>query len=443
MARKPPIEYPGAVYRGGKGRSAHPNTDGLGTRTFTHADDGQVLTETLGSLVTTRTYDGLGRADSVTLADGASPVHSYGYAYDDASRLKTVSFAAHEAVYARQANSSLVQSLTVRRNSTDTLRIESYYDHLDRLYALAAIDGYEFTYNALNQRTRIDRPDWDSWDYAYDDLGQLTNAVRRWDGGEPVSGQQFAYAYDDIGNRRTATANGHTTHYTADALNRYTAIQNPGAVDLIGRAQPGATVTVNNQPVVRQADYFHYQALEDNTAGGLLADYAIVGVANHPTADVVTVENRQVYVPARNVAPVYDADGNLLNDGRWTYTWDGENRLVAMEEPGGLSLAFDYDGQSRRVRKRVWRDAALESDVRYVYDGWNMIAELDASDLSPIRTYVWGLDLSGGLQGAGGVGGLLAILDGADVYAPAYDGNGNVTSLVGTRGRLRQRRLRI
>ena len=60
--------------------------------------------------------------------------------------------------------------------------------------------------------------------------------------------------------------------------------------------------------------------------------------------------------------------------------------------------------------------------MRYVYAGWNMIAELDASDLSPIRTYVWGLDISGSLQGAGGVGGLLAILDGSDVYAPAYDG---------------------
>ena len=26
----------------------------------------------------------------------------------------------------------------------------------------------------------------------------------------------------------------------------------------------------------------------------------------------------------------YDADGNLSTDGRWSYTWDGENRLVSM-----------------------------------------------------------------------------------------------------------------
>ncbi|MBB5353948.1 hypothetical protein HNR46_004218, partial [Haloferula luteola] len=25
------------------------------------------------------------------------------------------------------------------------------------------------------------------------------------------------------------------------------------------------------------------------------------------------------------LVPSYDADGNLLSDGRWTYTWDAEN----------------------------------------------------------------------------------------------------------------------
>ncbi|MGN0846409.1 MAG: hypothetical protein ACI4RA_03380 [Kiritimatiellia bacterium] len=41
--------------------------------------------------------------------------------------------------------------------------------------------------------------------------------------------------------------------------------------------------------------------------------------------------------------------------------------------------------------------------------------------------YYWGRDLSGTLQGAGGVGGLLFLtIDGA-VYVPCHDNNGNVT----------------
>ena len=69
---------------------------------------------------------------------------------------------------------------------------------------------------------------------------------------------------------------------------------------------------------------------------------------------------------------------------------------------------------------------------RFVYDGWNLIAEVGTSG-SLIRSYVWGLDLSGSQQGAGGVGGLLEI----SYYGPqttncfvAYDGNGNIAALV-------------
>ena len=48
--------------------------------------------------------------------------------------------------------------------------------------------------------------------------------------------------------------------------------------------------------------------------------------------------------------------------------------------------------------------------------------------------YTWGLDLSGTLQGAGGVGGLLAVLRNGTPYFPCYDANGNVTGYVATNG---------
>ncbi|WP_176014022.1 RHS repeat-associated core domain-containing protein [Victivallis sp. Marseille-Q1083] len=42
--------------------------------------------------------------------------------------------------------------------------------------------------------------------------------------------------------------------------------------------------------------------------------------------------------------------------------------------------------------------------------------------------YLWGEDLSGSLQRAGGVGGLLAEKRGGQTYLPVYDGNGNIMS---------------
>ena len=79
-------------------------------------------------------------------------------------------------------------------------------------------------------------------------------------------------------------------------------------------------------------------------------------------------------------------------------------------------------------------DWTLASDMRFLYDGWNLIAELVMSAASPsptlLRTYTWGSDLSGSLQGAGGVGGLLFVANHKEqtTQAPTYDGNGNITA---------------
>ena len=48
--------------------------------------------------------------------------------------------------------------------------------------------------------------------------------------------------------------------------------------------------------------------------------------------------------------------------------------------------------------------------------------------------YVWGKDLSGTIDGAGGVGGLLATEVGGVWYFPLYDNNGNVTDYVSETG---------
>jgi len=64
------------------------------------------------------------------------------------------------------------------------------------------------------------------------------------------------------------------------------------------------------------------------------------------------------------------------------------------------------------------------------------IVELNATNNALVRSYVWGLDLSGSLSGAGGVGGLLWVTlhtvsgPAAGTHFAAYDGNGNVVGLV-------------
>ena len=148
-------------------------------------------------------------------------------------------------------------------------------------------------------------------------------------------------------------------------------------------------------------------------------------------------------------------DGNLLSDGRWIYAWDGENRLIGMTSltnaPSGsqMQLAFTYDYEGRRIQKIVSTNSGGayigEYTNNYAYDGWNCLAILSPSltnwsraggfTSSPqlLNSFLWGSDLSGTLQGAGGVGGLVK----ATYYGTsttncfvAFDGNGNVSALV-------------
>ena len=95
-------------------------------------------------------------------------------------------------------------------------------------------------------------------------------------------------------------------------------------------------------------------------------------------------------------------------------------------------LTFGYDAKSRRIQKVVATNGVAVTTNKFLYDGWNLVAELGSSG-TLVRGYTWGTDLSGSLQGAGGVGGLLGVSyygTGTTNCFAAYDGNGNVVALV-------------
>jgi RHS repeat-associated protein len=114
-----------------------------------------------------------------------------------------------------------------------------------------------------------------------------------------------------------------------------------------------------------------------------------------------------------------------------TLIWDGENRLIQAQVTGGATVTFIYDSQSRRIAETVGTVTKIT-----VFDGWNPIAEYSISNnqYSIFKSFTWGMDLSGTLQGAGGVGGLLAVTDSTGTYYPTYDGNGNVSEYLDSTG---------
>ena len=276
----------------------------------------------------------------------------------------------------------------------------------------------------------------------------MTSGRKYWADGTPVAGQQFEYGLDDIGNRKTTAVGGdqggvalRPASYVPNLLNQYTSRTVPAFVNVLGAANSNATVTVNNQPTSRKGEYFRSELNVDNTASPLWLSLTNLAVLNNGTnADIVTNITGNAFLPQTPEAFGYDADGNMTNDGRWSFTWDSENRIVSMQAistvPSGAKkkLDFTYDYQGRRIQKIVstWNGSAyvVQSTNKFLYDGWNLVAELNSTN-GVIRTYLWGLDLSGTGQGAGGVGGLLAIkpATGNPTFV-AYDGNGNVMGLI-------------
>src|SRR5207237_8301300 len=76
----------------------------------------------------------------------------------------------------------------------------------------------------------------------------------------------------------------------------------------------------------------------------------------------------------------------------------------------------------------------LDSETRYIYDGSRVVQERDTNN-TPTVSYTRGNDLSLSLEGAGGIGGLLARssgYSGGNWTSHAYyyaDAGGNITSM--------------
>lgn len=69
----------------------------------------------------------------------------------------------------------------------------------------------------------------------------------------------------------------------------------------------------------------------------------------------------------------YDNNGSTLTDaiGK-TYTWDFENRLTQVVNPGVGTTTYRYDSWGRRIQK-----SGPLGTTNYLYHGWNAIEELD------------------------------------------------------------------
>ncbi|MEI6676301.1 MAG: hypothetical protein WCO57_14110, partial [Verrucomicrobiota bacterium] len=350
--------------------------------------------------------------------------------YDSAGRLDTVSSYGITHTHGYTTGTGTLSSLTSSGTSLILTRT-LYHDRMQRLFGIVTTNAsgthlsrHGYTFDDVGRRVRATRENGQRWDYGYDDVGQVTSGVKKFPNATAIPGHSFAYQYDGIGNRSSATHGGTDTDvtYTPNPLNQYSNITTEGARFILGEAPLTNDVIINgdtNTPAARAGGLGFYwkQITGDNSTVPLWSNDSVA-------SDGVTITGN-TWTPPNSVVPVHDFDGNLTYDGRWDSVWDAENRLIRMQTTGIAAAAgvprqrldFVYDSQNRRVSKTVstsndgttW---TFSSNLRSLYDGWNIIAEYSAptetsTTLTLQAAHVWGIDLSGTLQGAGGVGGLL------------------------------------
>ncbi|WP_052455859.1 RHS repeat domain-containing protein [Bhargavaea cecembensis] len=255
-----------------------------------------------------------------------TPNGAYSFDYDASQRLtKAVSLGytienTYETATDNPANGLRTAFKETLGAGTFTTRYA--YDSLQRLTTLTAPDNtaYQYFFNEKSQPVRQESQ-MSVQLHEFDEDGQLTaqTVLAR----SPV---QYRYAYDKSGQVVSYTAGNKTHRYTYDAYNRLVKWHN------------GSKETL-----------YHYDA-----AGNL----------QNP-------QGRTLSFNAANevVGFTYDREGNLLDDGRLTHTWDGLGRLASSTDRiNGSQVSYTYHPDGLRKTKTVG-----SATHQYHYDGSQLV----------------------------------------------------------------------
>lgn len=170
--------------------------------------------------------------------------------------------------------------------------------------------------------------------------------------GEGENAMNFAYTYDNRGNIISETRNGVTTTYEYDALGQLVRVNDP---------HENATWIYSYDcggNILNKAKYAY------TTEGEL-------GEAIESIPYTYGDANWKDKLTAYNGVPItYDAIGNPLNDGTWTYEWQAGRQLKSMTNVvNGVMMEFTYNHAGIRTKKEKKVNGVLAETTEYILNG--------------------------------------------------------------------------
>ena len=172
-------------------------------------------------------------------------------------------------------------------------------------------------------------------------------------------GCNCGYGYDDNGNIASATLNGKWTGYTYDEL--------------------GQLIQVNDHSDTCSGENGTTWKYTYDLGGNILKKERFAYADTTTPLETITYEygdaNWRDKLTAVNGSTIrYDAIGNPLNDGTWTYTWQNGRQLQKMQK-AGVTAEFVYNADGLRVQKTVNGVA-----TKYTLHGKNVVHMTSGTD---------------------------------------------------------------
>lgn len=428
--------------------------------------------------------DAKGRLAQILVA-GGSTYRQFIYGYDGVSRIMTSEMSTGTGTFVSQSDYYPVHGQRRATVSGDvtTLREYTAAGHLTGIeHGIIGNASVHFTYPTRDDHFRITSRTsslghgWSAM--SYDDRGQLL-------GTHIANVRDYAYSADSRGNRTGPATEGTYTNNPLDQVDLRSLANGKRGFGLMGAVKPDedpttadddAKVEIQNWLVPNWEEltinpetggFFQYWPIANDYLNGqsFRAETAVRATVpgagiNGATAKAQTT----VYsvVPPATEALLYDKQGRLRQDASWDYVWDGADRLermtrrAPMPEPSISSMVIDfvYDADGRRVKKTVTcgllqgAGGFRVETSKVLWAGWLPIMEERTKQVAggllqmlPRRWFQWGPDLSGTLDEAGGIGGLVAIHEEAvgtstigRTLMPVDDGLGNIIALLDSAG---------
>jgi RHS repeat-associated protein len=412
--------------------------DAVGTTTFSYTPAGQLASEKgpwTNNTVSYTYVQGLRTALNLTQPSGS---WSQTYGFDSAWRMTNIVSPAGAFGYSYnvQPESSLISEISLPNEAY----ITNSFDSLARLKQTSlnnyykwghTLDGYSYGFDALGLATNITRNlglTSSSVTVGFDNIGQITSWMAKETNGTPRLDEQLGFGFDAADNLHTRTNGLLSQAFNADAANELTNVTRGGTFTLSGATPaPVTNITVNGNTAQTYGD-FTFASTNNSLVNGSNT-FTIIAQNMY---GVAATNNLTLNLPT-NVSLASDANGNLTNDGMRTFGYDSENQLTNVMVAGQWRSSFVYDGLNRRriARDYTWSSGSWvqTNEVHYIYDGYLVIQERNSNNV-PQVTYTRGLDLSGDLSDAGGIGGLLARTDANGSTFYHADGAGNITVLM-------------